>query len=136
MNTEITKLQSDFARLSERILPCEFIAIVNEYVQLLYVGRCTRKDLWDMPHDITCMFMLNMHIYTHSNIYDVHTYSNVFAYNGEVEVIRTDSEFNFRFTMDENHYDYHSNDTIFEDTGTRMNCNDDDVIILFPQTPT
>ena len=89
MNAEIAKLQSDFVQFSP-LLP-ELNDIVIEFVRLLYEGRYTRKDILDIPFNVTCTFILNVDI----TILRSRTFMTKFTYKGEVDVIRSNFGYNF-----------------------------------------
>ena len=96
MNSEIMKLQSVFAQLTERILPCELIAIVNVYVRSLYDGQYYKHcDLLICPKYEPCMFLLNLEVEICNPYFPGIKYM---SYKGEVNVIRH-KEYNFMFEM-------------------------------------
>ena len=83
MNSEITRLQSDWVQFSE-LLP-ELNEIVNEYIRLLYIGQLERVDLFTCILHETYTFMLNVKIKIHkTHLID----EREIVHKGEVVVVK------------------------------------------------
>ena len=110
MDTQITTIRPLF---DDSQLPCVIVEIVLYYVQLLCDGQYTWKDLHDIPIGVHS-FTLNMTI----RPFDFTKPRIIYRYCGKVDVIRhgQNSQFNFRYTVSENHYEL-INGTLFVNTG-------------------
>ena len=81
------------------------IEIILDILQELYEGQYKRVDLWGISEG-THSFMLNITV----SIYHNFVYDENFEYEGDIDVIRDNSEsestFNFKFTADGIQYEW------------------------------
>ena len=114
INTQIDLIRPHLREISPLLRDLD--EIILNYVRLLYKGQYEWGNLNDIPNNVTCTFMLKMTVKSERhgfifpyNIYHPRNSEQLqvnFSHKGNVDVIRMDDKFNFKFTVDETRHEY------------------------------